>query len=121
MRSVDSDGRGLPKNITDCTTSSAHYFANLGGDGHAGDKALELLNQWFGSYERWDADFKKPQNALAGGSEWVILAHNAHRGELHNYWAWDHMHNAPMSRPLLVLDMYELLSHGFRSSCRQIR
>jgi Fe-Mn family superoxide dismutase len=25
----------------------------------------------------------------------------------HLYWAADHMHNAPLSRPLLVLDMYE--------------
>ena len=24
---------------------------------------------------------------------------------------WDHMHNAPMSRPLLVLDMYEHAYH----------
>ena len=34
-----------------------------------------------------------------------------YNGELHNYWAWDHMHNAPMGRPLLVLDMYEHAYH----------
>src|SRR2546426_8183980 len=27
------------------------------------------------------------------------------------YWAWDHMHNVPMGRPLLVLDMYEHSYH----------
>ena len=84
-----------------------HYFDNLGGDGKAGGKVLDLIKQWFGSHEQWETEFKKTANALAGGSGWVILAHNMHTGEVHNYWAWDHMHNAPMSRPLLVLDMYE--------------
>jgi superoxide dismutase, Fe-Mn family len=88
-----------------------HYFANLGGDGKAGGKVLDLIKQWFGSYEQWEAEFKRTGNALAGGSGWVILAYNMHSGELHNYWAWDHMHNAPMSRPLLVLDMYEHAYH----------
>lgn len=88
-----------------------HYFANLGGDGKAGGKVLDLIKQWFGSYEQWEAEFKKTANALAGGSGWVILAYNMHTGEVHNYWSWDHTHNAPMSRPLLVLDMYEHAYH----------
>lgn len=88
-----------------------NYFANLGGDGKASGKVLDLIKQWFGSYEQWEAEFKKTANALAGGSGWVILAHNMYTGEVHNYWAWDHMHNAPMSRPLLVLDMYEHAYH----------
>jgi len=87
------------------------YFANLGGDGKAAGKVLDLIKQWFGSYEQWEAEFKKTANALAGGSGWVILTHNMHTGEVHNYWAWDHMHNAPMGRPLLVLDMYEHAYH----------
>lgn len=88
-----------------------HYFANLGGDGRAGGKVLDLLKQWFGSYEQWEAEFKRTGNALGGGSGWVILAYNAHTGELHNYWSWDHMHNAPAGHPLLVLDMYEHAYH----------
>jgi Fe-Mn family superoxide dismutase len=88
-----------------------HYFANLGGDGKAGGKVLELIKQWFGSFEQWEVEFKKTANALGGGSGWVILAHNMHTNEVHNYWAWDHMHNAPMSHPLLVLDMYEHAYH----------
>lgn len=87
------------------------YFANLGGDGRAGGKGLDLIKQWFGSYEQWEAEFKRTANALAGGSGWVILAYNSHIGEAHNYWAWDHMHNAPASFPLLVLDMYEHAYH----------
>jgi superoxide dismutase, Fe-Mn family len=84
-----------------------YYFANLGGDGKAGGAVLDLIKQWFGSYEQWEAEFKRTANALSGGSGWVILAYNSHTAEVHNYWAWDHTHNAPMSRPLLALDMYE--------------
>lgn len=87
------------------------YFANLGGGPKPGGQVLELIKQWFGSYEQWEEEFKKTANALGGGSGWTILAHNAHTGEFHNYWAWDHMHNVPMGRPLLVLDMYEHAYH----------
>jgi Fe-Mn family superoxide dismutase len=84
-----------------------NYFANLGGNGKADGKALELIKQWFGSYEFWEVEFKRTATGLSGGSGWVVLAYNFHTNEVHNYWAWDHQHNAPMSRPLLVLDMYE--------------
>jgi Fe-Mn family superoxide dismutase len=84
-----------------------HYFANLGGDGKAGGEILETIKQWFGSHEQWESEFKKTGNALSGGTGWTILGYNLHTGEVHNYWSADHMHNAPLSRPLLVLDMYE--------------
>jgi Fe-Mn family superoxide dismutase len=83
------------------------YFGNLGGDGKASGKVLELIKKWFGSQETWEADFRKTAAALAGGSGWVVLSYNLYNGELHNYWAWDHMHSTPLGRPLLVLDMYE--------------
>jgi Fe-Mn family superoxide dismutase len=83
------------------------YFASLGGDGKVHGKALDFITKWFGGYEQWKAEFSKTANALAGGSGWVVLAYNLHTRELHNYWAWDHMHNAPMGMPLLVIDMYE--------------
>ena len=87
------------------------YFANLGGNGRADGPMLEMLKKWFGSYEEWEMEFKRTANALGGGSGWAILAYNQHTQEMHNYWSWDHMHNAPMSRPLLVLDMYEHAYH----------
>jgi Fe-Mn family superoxide dismutase len=87
------------------------YFANLGGDGKPGGVVQELIKQWFGSYEQWEEEFKRTANALGGGSGWAMLSYNVYSGELHNYWAWDHMHNAPMGRPLLVLDMYEHSYH----------
>ena len=87
------------------------YFEHLGGDGKAAGDVLGAIKQEFGSYEQWEADFKRTGNALGGGSGWVIFALNFHTGELHNYWSWDHMHNAPFSRPLIALDMYEHAYH----------
>jgi len=88
-----------------------NYFANLGGDNNPSGKGLELIKEWFGSYELWEMEFKKTGNALAGGSGWVILAYNLQTNELHNYWAADHAHNATLGYPLLVLDMYEHAYH----------
>jgi superoxide dismutase, Fe-Mn family len=88
-----------------------HYFANLGGDGKAAGDALNAIKEHWGGYELWEAEFKKTGNALGGGSGWVIFAYNFHTDEPHNYWSWDHMHNAPFSSPLLVLDMYEHAYH----------
>lgn len=88
-----------------------HYFGNLGGDGKPGDSVLFAIRQAWKTYEQWEAEFKRTGNALAGGSGWVTLGYNLHTGELHNYWAWDHTHNAPASIPLLVLDMYEHSYH----------
>jgi len=88
-----------------------HYFANLGGNGKASGTALELITRDFGDFETWEAELRKTANALAGGSGWVVLGLNLHTGQLHNYWAWDHMHGATMGVPLLVLDMYEHSYH----------
>ena len=30
-----------------------NYFANLGGDGKASGKVVDLIKEWFGSYEQW--------------------------------------------------------------------
>jgi superoxide dismutase, Fe-Mn family len=88
-----------------------NYFGNLGGDGNPGGTVLSALKQSFGDYELWEADFKKTAAALGGGSGWVVLTYSLHNGEIHNYWSWDHMHNAAGGYPLLVLDMYEHSYH----------
>jgi len=71
----------------------------------------ELIEGSFGSFDTWRAEFERTAGALAGGSGWVVLAFNLHTGVVHNYWAWDHMHNAVLGAPLLVLDMYEHAYH----------
>lgn len=86
------------------------YFANLGGDGRADDGIQRALSHAFGSFSRWETEFRRTANALAGGSGWAILALGP-GGDLHNYWAWDHTSGAPGSRSLLVLDMYEHAYH----------
>jgi superoxide dismutase, Fe-Mn family len=88
-----------------------YYFDNLGGDGKAAGAVSDAIGKWFGSYDRWAAEFSRIAMALAGGPGWVLLTYNLHTGELHNYWSYDHMHNAPTGLPLLVLDMYEHAFH----------
>jgi Fe-Mn family superoxide dismutase len=83
------------------------YFANLGGEGRPGGSVSAALKEWFGSVEAWEDEFRKTAAGLAGGSGWVVLSWNLHLRELHNTWAWDHMHAATLGVPLLVLDMYE--------------
>lgn len=83
------------------------YFANLGGNGKADGTALKTIKDWWGSYEAWEAEFKRTGNALGGGSGWTVFAYNCHSKEFHNYWSSDHTSNPPFSVPLLVLDMYE--------------
>ena len=88
-----------------------HYFGNLGGDGKTGGEIQAALQARFGSYENWEAEFRRTGLSLAGGSGWCVLAYDLHTGEINNHWAWDHMHNAPTGLPLLVLDMYEHAFH----------
>jgi len=86
------------------------YFEGLGGNGQAAGPIREALNAAFGSYETWEAEFRRTGMSLAGGSGWCILAYNLHTRSLHNHWAWDHMHGPISGVPLLALDMYE---HSF--------
>jgi Fe-Mn family superoxide dismutase len=65
----------------------------------------------FGGLDAWREDFRRTALALAGGSGWCILGYNRHTGALRNCWAWDHMHGAASSVPLLALDMYEHSYH----------
>jgi Fe-Mn family superoxide dismutase len=88
-----------------------HYFDNLGGDGKAGGNVLAAINKAYGSYESWEAEFRRTAMSLAGGSGWCVLTYNLHTHELRNQWAWDHMHGAIAAVPLLVLDMYEHSYH----------
>ena len=108
---VDVRGAAPGTRETGSVVLHEHYFANLGGSGKPASGTLDLIKSAFGSVETWEAEFRRTANALGGGSGWVVLAFNLHTGETHNYWAWDHMHNAVLGVPLLVLDMYEHAYH----------
>ncbi|WP_263588483.1 superoxide dismutase [Sphingopyxis sp. GC21] len=86
------------------------YFDGLGGNGQAAGSIRDAITAAFGSFATWEAEFRRTGMSLAGGSGWTILGYNLHTRSLNNHWAWDHMHGAAGSVPLLVLDMYE---HSF--------
>jgi len=88
-----------------------HYFGNLGGDGKPGGTVLSAIKMTYGSFEAWEAEFRRTAMSLAGGSGWCVLTYNVYTQELRNQWAWDHMHGAVAGLPLLVLDMYEHSYH----------
>ena len=87
------------------------YFGALGGDGAAAGEVQKAIAAAFVSFAAWDTEFRRTAMSLAGGSGWCVLAWNIHTASLHNYWAWDHMHQPVASVPLIALDMYEHAYH----------
>jgi Fe-Mn family superoxide dismutase len=83
------------------------YFGNLGGDGKASGSLQQGIARQFGSFDRWDQDFRAVAGALGGGSGWAILSFNFNDGKLHTYSAFDHTDNVAFGRPILVADMFE--------------
>jgi Fe-Mn family superoxide dismutase len=82
------------------------YFDNLGGKGgRAEGRILELIERDFGSYEKWETEFKSIGLAVRG---WVVLAYDLDDGKLHNYGQDAHNVGVPWGAyPLLILDVYE--------------
>jgi len=82
------------------------YFYNMGGGGGAPHgKIKELMDRDFGSFEKWQEDFKASGIAARG---WVVLAFDLDDGRLHNYSQESHNVGAIWAAvPLLVLDTYE--------------
>lgn len=87
------------------------YFDGLGGNGEAAGSIRDALAMAYGSFDAWEAEFRRTAMSLAGGSGWCVLTWNAHTQSLYNYWAWDHMHGAATGAPLIALDMYEHSYH----------
>lgn len=87
------------------------YFDNLGGNGRPAADVRQQLAAAFGSYDRWQSEYRKIAAGLGGGSGWVVLGYNRHFRCFENYWMADHMHGPAATAPLLVLDMYEHSYH----------
>jgi superoxide dismutase, Fe-Mn family len=83
------------------------YFANLGGDGKAGAALRTRIANSFGTFDRWETEFRRVAQGLGGGSGWVVLGYNEQLKLLENYWMADHATAPIHTKPLLVLDMYE--------------
>jgi Fe-Mn family superoxide dismutase len=87
------------------------YFANLGGDGKASGDLRSRIAASFGTFDTWEAEFRKIGLGLGGGSGWVVLGYNHRLKLLENYWLADHASNPADTAPLLVMDMYEHAYH----------
>ena len=81
------------------------YFDILGGNGNQSGKVVEAISNEFGSFEKWQEEFKALGLSARG---WVVLAYDFNDGRLHNYIC--DMHNQGGiwgAVPILVLDTYE--------------
>ena len=97
------------------------YFASMGGDGQLTKLMSEVLARDFGSVDRWRAEFSAMGYALAGSAGWVLLTYLPRDGRLINQYASEHSQAVASGMPILALDMYEHVSHGFRCQRKGLR
>src|SRR5512136_2786481 len=66
------------------------YFGNLGGKAalDKGSKLAKAIDAAFGSYDRWEADFKA--TGAMRGIGWTILYQDSVAGRLFNQWINEH-------------------------------
>lgn len=84
------------------------YFGNLGGkEPLAQDSRLrKKLEENFGSYDKWLADFKA--TGAMRGIGWVVLWHDPQSGRLFNAWINEHdVGHLAGCQPLLIMDVFE--------------
>lgn len=81
------------------------YFANLGGNGQITGHILDMINQDYGSYDRWEQDFRAAGMSARG---WVVLAYDMDWNIVHNYSLDAHNFGDIFNAiPLFILDVYE--------------
>lgn len=81
------------------------FFDNLGGDGKCIGDIQSLIQQDFGSFEAWEAEFKAMGICARG---WVVLAYDWNEGRLTNFLCDVHNQGGVWgTSPLLILDVYE--------------
>ena len=83
------------------------YFENLNNKSEKkpGGKLADMIARDFGSFEKWQEDFKACGMAARG---WVILGLCPYDSKLHNYSLDTHHFNVPVCvTPVLVMDVYE--------------
>jgi superoxide dismutase, Fe-Mn family len=80
------------------------YFKSLGGDGRPAGTSRQWIEEDFGSFDNWTAEFKACGMSARG---WVVLAYDMTDGRLHNYTADAHSDGVWTAIPLLILDVYE--------------
>jgi Fe-Mn family superoxide dismutase len=83
------------------------YFGGLGKPTAPGSALGQQIEQDFGSYAAWRAEFMAMGKALGGGSGWVFLMWSPRAGRLINQIAFDHTMTLADGHLIMVLDMYE--------------
>jgi superoxide dismutase, Fe-Mn family len=83
------------------------YFGGLGKATAPGSVLGQQLEQDFGSYTAWRAEFMAMGKALGGGSGWVFLMWSPRAGRLINQIAFDHTMTLADGHLIMILDMYE--------------
>jgi Fe-Mn family superoxide dismutase len=87
------------------------YFENLGGDGKPAGEITKALGARYGSFGRWEQEYRATGAGLAGGSGWVILDFDLRSRTVCTRWSGHHTQTSAFAVPLLVMDMYE---HSFQ-------
>jgi Fe-Mn family superoxide dismutase len=90
-----------------------YYFENMmkqgGGDADASSAFRRAVEQSFGSYDRWKADFATVGTMRGVG--WAICYQDPGSGRLSNHWITLHEDgNIAGYKPILVMDVWE---HAF--------
>lgn len=88
-----------------------YYFENLGGNGqfNKNQQVVKKIIESFGSYERWEKDFKSI--GVMRGIGWVVLYQDILSKKLINFWINEHDVSHPVGcNPILVMDVFE---HAF--------
>lgn len=81
------------------------YFEQMSGStGACSGDILNLIKADFGSYEKWEAEFKALGVAARG---WVVLAYDWTDDKLHNYLSDIHSDGVWDCTTILILDVYE--------------
>lgn len=81
------------------------YFDNLGGNGIPEGEILKMIEQDFGSFEKWAEEFKALGICARG---WVVLAYDWESKKLKNILCDFHSHGGVWGfSSLLILDVYE--------------
>lgn len=89
-----------------------YYFDNMVSGGAslaAGSPLRKAIENSFGSYEKWETDFRA--TAALRGIGWAILYKDPGTKHLSNHWVTEHEDGHPAGyTPVLVLDVWE---HAF--------
>jgi len=111
-----SDLRGLKLEegfAADAILLHEAYFDILGGEGKPAGEIIEAIRKDFGSFEKWEEEFKSLGLCSRG---WVILAYDFNEGRLRDYIADAHNQGGIWgTAPVIVLDVYEhayFIDHG---------